>query len=161
MADFRDSPFGKMFTELLAHNREKISTQSLNNSAKSTTAGLQFLDARNGNTAGLSWEILSPSLGEGLTLNIGEQPKDAKEFTLSQILEDNAPQKYYLSARACRGIIERATRRGKKLHPIMAKALQDTIAWNTTHKTLDTTYQKTESCKPLKQAVAQGEAMSR
>jgi DNA (cytosine-5)-methyltransferase 1 len=43
---------------------------------------------------------------------------------LSQILEDNPHPKYYLSARACKGILERAKRRGKALPEVLEKALR-------------------------------------
>jgi len=44
---------------------------------------------------------------------------------LSWILEDNVPQKYYLSARACQGILTRASRRGKPLPEVLRQALMD------------------------------------
>ena len=65
--------------------------------------------------------------GDSLTLNIGESPKEESVSLLSQILEDNVPQKYYLSARACQGILTRASRRGKPLPDILRQALLDVI----------------------------------
>lgn len=64
------------------------------------------------------------SLGELLMLNIGASPKDVRESTLSQILEVNAPQKYYLSPKACQGILRRAEKRGKELPPLLKAALE-------------------------------------
>ena len=55
------------------------------------------------------------SLGELMMLNTGESPNAAVESRLSQILEDNQQAKYYLSAKACQGILRRAERRGKDL----------------------------------------------
>ena len=55
------------------------------------------------------------SLGELMMLNTGECPNAAVESRLSQILEDNPQEKYYLSAKACQGILRRAERRGKDL----------------------------------------------
>ena len=55
------------------------------------------------------------SLGELMMLNTGESPNAAVESRLSQILEDNPQEKYYLSAKACQGILRRAERRGKDL----------------------------------------------
>lgn len=55
------------------------------------------------------------SLGELMMLNTGESPNAAVESRLSQILEDNPQEKYYLSAKACRGVLRRAERRGKDL----------------------------------------------
>jgi hypothetical protein len=60
-------------------------------------------------------------------LNTGEFPNVAVESTLSQILEVNAPEKYYLSAKACEGILRRAERRGKKLPPMLKEALEQMI----------------------------------
>ena len=62
-----------------------------------------------------------------MTLNIGEGPNVERESTLLQILEDNAPEKYYLSAKACEGILRRAERRGKELPPILKEALKQQI----------------------------------
>ncbi len=50
-------------------------------------------------------------------------PRDAEESTLSQILEENAPPKYYLSATACRGVLRRAVNRGKELPTLLKIAL--------------------------------------
>lgn len=66
-------------------------------------------------------------LGDSLTLNIGEFPNAERESRLSWILEDNVPQKYYLSARACQGILTRASRRGKPLPEVLRQALLDVI----------------------------------
>lgn len=65
--------------------------------------------------------------GDSSTLNTGEYPNAEKESLLSWILEDNVPQKYYLSARACQGILTRASRRGKKLPELLEAALLETI----------------------------------
>ena len=61
--------------------------------------------------------------GESTIVNFGESPSVVKESRLSQILEDSAPEKYYLSAKACRGILTRAERRGKTLPPELEAAL--------------------------------------
>jgi cytidylate kinase len=66
-------------------------------------------------------------LTEFLTLNTGESPNVAEESTLSQILEVNAPEKYYLSAKACEGILRRAERRGKQLPPMLKEALEQMV----------------------------------
>jgi cytidylate kinase len=66
-------------------------------------------------------------LTEFLTLNIGESPSVVVESTLSSILEAQAPEKYYLSAKACEGILRRAERRGKQLPPMLKSALEQMI----------------------------------
>ena len=63
------------------------------------------------------------SLGACTTPNILERHSDAGESFLSGILEANAPEKYYLSPRACAGILRRAERRGKALPPMLHKTL--------------------------------------
>ena len=65
--------------------------------------------------------------GASMMLNTGECPSVARESTLSQILEVNAPEKYYLSARACAGILRRAERRGKELPPMLKEALEEAV----------------------------------
>lgn len=65
--------------------------------------------------------------GDSWTVNISESPNAERESLLSWILEDNVPQKYYLSARACQGILTRASRRGKPLPDIFRQALMDVI----------------------------------
>lgn len=72
---------------------------------------------------GLFWDRNSLLLGEYWTLNFGESPRDAEESSLSQILEATVPERYYLSPKACGGIIRRAGNRGKKLPPILEAAL--------------------------------------
>lgn len=68
-------------------------------------------------------------LGDSSTLNIGESPSVESESLLSQILEANAPLKYYLSERACQGILTRASRRGKKLPDLLQTALLEMMEW--------------------------------
>ena len=60
-------------------------------------------------------------------LNIGEFPSVGAESTLSQILEVSVPEKYYLSARACEGILRRASKRGKELPEMLRIALEQQI----------------------------------
>jgi hypothetical protein len=61
-----------------------------------------------------------------LTLNTSEWPKDAAVCSLSHILEDNGsvPLRFYLSAKACAGILRRADRRGKDLPTSLRPALE-------------------------------------
>ena len=89
-----------------------------------------FLDLRaeSGGKAGASWETDGVSLGEYSTHSFGEPPSDAVESRLSQILEDTPHQKYYLSAKACAGILRRAERRGKKLPPELEIALKSQLS---------------------------------
>ena len=77
------------------------------------------------------WETDGALLTELSTRNSGEWPSVAVESTLSQILEENVPGKYSLSATACAGILRRAERRGKELPPMLKEALEYVIAQET------------------------------
>ena len=57
--------------------------------------------------------------------NISECPNDAIASSLSDILETgDLPPKYYLSPKACAGILRRAKRRGEDLPAMLAEALK-------------------------------------
>ena len=69
--------------------------------------------------------------GESLTLSLSEWTvfhapslKDEGVSSLSEILTGDVPQRFYLSARACQGILRRAAKRGKALPPALSRALQ-------------------------------------
>ena len=67
--------------------------------------------------------------GDSWTVNISEWPSAESVSLLSSTLEVNAPEKYYLSARACQGILTRASRRGKRLPDLLQTALLEMIEW--------------------------------
>ena len=73
--------------------------------------------------AGLIMEKDSLLLGEYWTLNFGVSPREEIASSLSQILEDTVPVKYYLSPTTCGGIIRRSEKRGKVLPAILKQAL--------------------------------------
>lgn len=60
---------------------------------------------------------------------LGECPREENVSLLSWILQVDVPEKYYLSAKACRGILTRASRRGKKLQELLETALLEMIEW--------------------------------
>ena len=70
------------------------------------------------------WEILSPYVGESSTLNTGVCPRVARGSSLWQILEPHPQRKYYLSRKACLGILRRARKRGKELPATLKLALE-------------------------------------
>ena len=70
------------------------------------------------------WELISPWRGGASTLNTGVSPRDAKASSLSQILQADPPLKYYLSPKACLGILRRAFERGKELPKKLERALK-------------------------------------
>lgn len=104
---------------------EPTSTQSSKRSAASKRQTYLYLDRREGHglLPGLLWEKDSLLLGEYWTLNFGVSPREEIASSLSQILEDTVPVKYYLSPTACGGIIRRSEKRGKVLPAILKQAL--------------------------------------
>ena len=60
------------------------------------------------------------------TLSISGWPKDASACSLSDVLEatGDVPPRFYLTARACAGILRRAAKRGKELAPQLKAALE-------------------------------------
>lgn len=63
------------------------------------------------------------SLGDSSMLNIGECPNEENASFLSQVLDAVVPSKYYLSPKACLGILRRAERRKKELPTELREAL--------------------------------------
>ena len=59
-------------------------------------------------------------------LKTSESRKDVDGSSLSHVLEKNVPKKYFLSKRACEGILKRAKKRGKEENfpPILRQALE-------------------------------------
>ena len=103
--------------------KERTSALSWRRSQELIAVPYLYLDLTpgHGNLLGdFTWEIHSPWLGERLTLNTGVSPRGARGSSLSQILEDSVPKKYYLTPTACLGILRRARERRKKL-PIRLK----------------------------------------
>lgn len=127
MENIPDTQFGKMFPARSVQTKEKISEPSSKNFAKLKTIQPLFLDLRqpkeNGETQDLSWQIVIQSLGESSMRNFGEFPNAVEESSLLQILEVEVPEKYYLSKRACRGVLQRAVKRGVELPQILLMAL--------------------------------------
>ena len=71
------------------------------------------------------WELLSPWRGESLILNTGPAPRSgAAGSTLWSILEAQPHPRYFLTRKACQGIIRRASERGKPLPPQLQQALE-------------------------------------
>ena len=88
-------------------------------------------------------EILVPSSGcwgsSGMgsptgfwTLNTSEWPSAAVVCSLSDVLETgDVPQRYFLSATACKGILRRADKRGKLLPAALKSALCQVVLEDT------------------------------
>lgn len=83
-----------------------------------------LLDLRSGRSPERSWQTISVSHGGYLMRSTGEFPSAENVSTLSQILQAGVPEKYYLSPKACLGILRRASVRGKELPELLKKALE-------------------------------------
>ena len=106
--------------------RARTSARSSRRSSRLRNQSFMLLDLRTGagNILGPYWEIDPPWLGCGGTLNTSECPKDAVESSLSAILQEDVPSKYYLTRKACLGILRRAEEREKDLPPQLELALR-------------------------------------
>ena len=120
---------GRMFPEPSPAElpKERTSGSSSRRSSELKSVVFQSLDLTPGagNLLGESyWELISPWRGDALTLNTGVSPREEKESSLSQILQDDPPDKYYLTPKACLGILRRALERGKELPKKLKRALE-------------------------------------
>ena len=109
------------------HPKARTSGSSWKRSSALKAIPFQSLDLTPGagNLLGVFyWELISPWRGGASTLNTGVSPRGAKESSLSQILQADPPLKYYLSPKACLGILRRAFERGKELPPKLEGALK-------------------------------------
>ena len=132
MENTQDTWSERTSPEHSAVTAEKISDASCRKSSMPQAKTFMFLDLRVGGASGAmqerSWETIAPSHGESWMRNTGESPNVDAESTLSQILEEQAQEKYYLSEKACHGILRRADSRGKKLPEVLERALHQQIA---------------------------------
>ena len=120
---------GRMFPEPspVVHQKARTSGVSSRRSSELKSVVFQSLDLTPGagNLLGESyWELISPWRGDALMLNTGVSPREEKESSLSQILQDDPPDKYYLTRKACLGILRRASERGKELPEKLKRALE-------------------------------------
>jgi len=115
-----DQAYGSIFIELLKKcNRLGLSLKMYRDcfhQEMETICGSSFEGWSN---AGMAQH------GGCLTVSISEWPKDADVVSLSEVLETDVAQKYYLSKKACQGILRRAEKRGKELPTVLKQALQE------------------------------------
>ena len=125
-------PDGCVGRTCLAHSAQgppRGRTSALSSRRSSELKAIPFmsldLTPGHGNLLGESyWEMISPWLGGSSMLNTGPAPLSEEDvFSLSQILQDDPPLKYYLSRTACLGILRRASERGKELPSQLKAAL--------------------------------------
>ena len=104
----------------------QTSSRSSRRSSALKNRTFMLLDLRPGagNLLGPYWEYDPAWLGPPGRLNTSECPKGAVDASLSQILLDTVPSRYYLSRKACLGILRRAKERGKPLPPQLEQALK-------------------------------------
>ena len=103
---------GKTYQALSHQIAAKILERS---SAKCSAPMFQCLDLEDGQQQGWLEADRSILHGASLTRNISEWHSDAVASSLSQILEDNVQEKYYLSSTAAQGILRRAEKKGKQI----------------------------------------------
>ena len=119
----QESGFGKMFPELCQATTETISEKPLKKSQKSSSQRFLYLNLKNG-AMPVAWTETDGALhGASETQLTKECHRDVEESFLWRILEDNAPEKYFLSAKACIGIMRRCAKRGKELPSVLKNAL--------------------------------------
>ena len=118
---------GKTSPELSAATKDKTSQRSskkrsVSQSRKPPLWVCLKKDGLQADASSMSW-VAGQLPGEFSTHSFWESPRDAVESHLSQILEGSPHPKYSLSARACQGILNRASRRKKKLPEMLEQAL--------------------------------------
>ena len=126
---FHDMGFLKTSQDCTAVTTGLTSRPSSKRSAPSATRERMCLDLRmgHGNLLGAYWETDTALLGGPTTLNTGEWPRDAVDCSLSQVLETNVQEKFFLSKTMCAGILRRAGERGKTLPDMLRDALMEVI----------------------------------
>ena len=120
----QDTHSGKTSGEHCPPHEERTSAESLKNCAGSKMMPLMCLDLRNGSQQDLFGGTDTQWHGGVSMLSTGESPRDASVSTLSQILMGTAPERYYLTPRACQGILRRCRQRGKILPEPLKTALE-------------------------------------
>jgi len=103
----------------------------LNQSSQNCSAPMfQCLDLDDGLQQG--WYELDRKKSHGASSmpNILEWPNDAVVSSLSSVLEATVHPKYFLSARACAGILRRAQKRGKAIPPLLERSLRAAAGWS-------------------------------
>ena len=121
---------GKMSPEPSVQTEEQTSKPSLKKSSKYQKNQRPIClcltgggDGQNLDACMMKWDD-GQLLGEYTMPSFGESPREENASRLSQILQDSAHQRYYLSAKACAGILNRAAKRGKELPEVLRVALE-------------------------------------
>ena len=142
----QDTWFGRTCQEPCPQTKERISKPSSPKLSRSSEKNApMFLYLNDGTSPAASWELVTqdspfPWHGEYMTDSFGEQPSTlmgecsfpalpngVSVSHLSQILTGSPHPKYYLSERACEGILRRSKERGKALPEPLRQALEQQI----------------------------------
>lgn len=124
MDNIQDISCGRMSLGLSPATRERTSGRSLKKSAASKTLRFQWLAVPDGILRDASWETGTLWPGASSMPNTGASPSEESASTLSQILMDKVPERFYLSPRACQGILRRASEHGRVLPDVLRLALE-------------------------------------
>ena len=131
MESTQDLSCGRTCLEHSVQTKEMIFEPCLKKSQKPKFQYLKLdttTKIKNGALAGQTPEwseaVAVKSLGEPWMPNIGESPSAEDASILSQILQAGVQAKYYLSQKACLGILRRAAARSKKLPEVLRVALE-------------------------------------
>ena len=139
-----DTWCGRMYREPCQVTKEKTSKPSSQRSLRSSTRMRPMClclmgSGQSKDVSTMRWED-GALLGEYTMHSFGEQPSTlmrecslgvhhngVSESHLSQILEEEAHPKYFLSEKACRGIIRRAKEKNKPLPEELEQALNEQL----------------------------------
>ncbi len=115
------SSCGKTSQESSVPRTTRLAASLLGLPVKSTHSSHQ---GANGRTLVLCLDPRGQSAGASSTPNISEWPNAAAVCSLSQVLERGSiPARFYLSPKACAGILRRSDKRGKELPTPLHHAL--------------------------------------
>ena len=125
MANIQNTSSGRTSQARSPQTRARISEQSSKQSAPSKKSEIDIPRYDKWPNAGLvmadnfsvAWRVFDAQYW-------GSSPEKKNASTLSQILMDCEPERYYLSQKACLGILSRASKRGKELPEVLKAALE-------------------------------------
>lgn len=126
MEQNQDLSCGRMCQVPSPPTKDKTSKQSSKPSSvlKNRPPRCLRLIKKDGPTLTTIWETDGVSRIEFLMRSGGAYPNAENASTLSQVLQTTVLPKYYLSPKACLGILRRASVRGKELPPVLKTALE-------------------------------------
>ena len=117
---------GKMSPAHSVQTPDETSKRSSKRSSASSNRAPRclYLKKADGLTQTATWVTNGPLLTELSIVNTGAWPNVENASFLSETLMPNVPEMYFLSPRACLGILRRASARGKELPEVLRIALE-------------------------------------